>query len=201
MKKNILVLLCFLLVGHLSLQADEFTFLGTPIGGSLGNFSYEMRYKGYKVIDQNDSECWFKGPLYGFDDVIFKASVGTTTKKVDNVEVFLPIHESWEALVYYYNYMKQYLFNSYGKALLSTENFKKNGSDYIPTSDEERLLLVRHNKCEYKTTCWVTPTGSVTVSIQYWEELKSYFISVSYVNMADLEYDLYKTMEGLYNNY
>lgn len=189
MKKLLTMALCLFISIAAFSQSESaeqhMTFMGIPIDGTIDEFTKRLNEKRQFAIDYNYSHTnvrVLKGFFGGTDNcrtsILHKPVKGEDL--VYSVSVDFPEYDNWDLLESSYLFVKEMLINKYGSTNDCTESFVTDKKDL---TNDEKMILLKENKCNYKTTFIFPSLGMITLYIRHFNPLPNYdryFVSLFY---------------------
>ena len=183
MKKHItLFFACLVFAGNLFAQ-KHLSFKGVPIDGTLKSYIEAMVKAGFRYELTKDGTALLTGDFAGYKS----CTVGVSTLKnldvVSYIAVLFPDKDTWPAVLYDYEHLKEMLTEKYGTPSDSQEKFTGNVGDY-----NNFLVMCALKNGEYKWyTTFSTKLGNIELSIMAGRESHTAMVRLSYYDKANSE--------------
>lgn len=172
--------------------SEHLTFKGIPIDGTLNNFVTKLTKKGFTHIGTTDGIAILLGDFATYK----KCSIGVMSSKdkdvVTSVCVQFPTCETWSTLETNYLLLKQMLTTKYGEPSDCLETFQ---SDWQPKDDNEKMYMLRTDKCKYYTA-FKTEKGGIVLQLTHQNVLECR-VTLSYIDAINYKAATSDAMDDL----
>ena len=179
--KNKILTLIFALTLTLTFaqKSEHLSFKGVPINGTLNEYVYKMKQKGFTHIVTEGCTALLNGDFAGYKDCHMGVSTLKQKDLVYKIGVIFPAQETWSRLSANYFDLKQMLTEKYGEPSKVVEEFDVE-SFKLPLDDKGKMYEVRFDNCKYHST-WKTDKGEIQISIDH-NKVISCFVTIVYVD-------------------
>lgn len=166
MKKSFLFLI-FMIIIVLSSYAqttEHLKFKGVPIDGTLSEYVLKMKQAGFQLIETDDGVAVLEGEFAGYRDCMIGVKTLQKQDLVHEIVVLFPIQDKWAGLSYDYERLKSMLTKKYGDPDECVEKFVNTPSYRDLNDDNDKMLEVENDHCEYYSA-YEVEYGNIVLSI------------------------------------
>lgn len=160
MKRVLVTLVCFLMMGSMVAQEQHMTFVGVPIDGTLSEYIEEMESKGFSYEGMEEGIATLKGDFAGYKNCLITVTTLRNCDVVSKIAVRFPEIHHWYDLIPEYEKIKSLLTEKYGQPTKCTEKFL----DYKGDSDYQKLIELSNNRVRWFTV-FSTDLGEVELTL------------------------------------
>ena len=158
---------------------QHLTFKGTPIDGTLSQYTQRMKEKGFTYVRTEDGISVLEGDFAGFKNCYIHINTLQTKDLVSCIAVRFKEYDTWSAIYNNYSTLKDMLTMKYGEPSEVIEEFQ---SSYVD-NDHDRMYALMMDRCEYVTT-FETELGTIELFIIKYEYTKG-CVMMKYTDRAN----------------
>jgi len=160
MKKALVTLVCFLMLGSMMAQSEHMTFVGVPIDGTLYEYIEAMEKEGFEFVGIEEGIATLKGDFAGYKNCLITVTTLRNCDVVSEIAVLFPEIHHWYDLIPEYEKIKSLLTEKYGQPTKCTEKFL----NYKGDNDYQKLIEISNKRVRWFTV-FSTDLGELELTL------------------------------------